>query len=1711
MLEYLVLGPLTVLVDGRPTKLGGRRQQLVLATLLSHANLTVSQDSLIDCVWAGEPPEAAKSTLQSYIYGLRRALGTGAILRQGEGYRVDVDAASLDSIRFEDLAAEGRKFIESDPEAASGKLSEALALWHGSPYEGLDSPTLLIETSRLEELRLAVIELHIEAELVIGNHAALIGELDSLVRDHPLRERFREQQMLALYRSGRQAEALRAFQQARHHLADELGIEPSRELRELEQRILEQDPGLIQHLTAEFAAESRPLRGYKLGPVVGSGDFGTVYRARQTSVQREVAIKVIRPEHTNLPDFVRRFEREAQTVAELDHPHIVPLYDFWRDPEGAYLVMPMMKGGSLESAVGEGGWSIPRTLAVLEQIGGAVAHAHRRGVIHRDIKPANVLLDSDGNAYLSDFGIAQHSEDVLPMRSGSDAGTRPDTNEDISPDIFGLGHLAFRLLTGVSATPGWPLPRLSDARPDLPAELGSVLAHATEPDLSKRYRRVDDFIRAFKQAAGADVVTISSAGGGASDSTRNPYKGLRAFRDLDAADFFGRDALVDDLLRALTRHNVVAVVGPSGSGKSSVVRAGLIPELRARAVDGPHQWLMTDMFPGSHPFEELEAALLRVAVDRPSNLLSELSEEGGLLRITKRILPSEDTTLLLVVDQFEEMFSTVASETTRRLFLDNLVAVAGDERSRVKVVLTLRADYLDRPLAYHPFSEVMGRGLVTVGPPGREGLAQAIAAPAQAVGVDVEPGLIGKIVSDLENQPGALPMLQFALTELFAARDGPSLTIAKYNAMGGVKRALASRAEELYAEMSESVRESVRQIFLRMVNVSEEERATRRRVTQAELRGLSIDHDVADLVLDRFGSLRLIAFDRDPTTRNPTVELAHEAILDEWARLRDWVEEYREALIVARRISGLTREWVISGEDPSFLLRGSRLRQAEDWLGSTDLAHTDEEIVFIQASLDLKGVEDRAAGRRRRRTIMALAVGLAVVSLLAVIAFVQRGVAEQEALRARVRELAVASGSHLEQNPELALLVAVESFDESIRANREPMVEAASAVARAVQDWRLIGRYPSGEYFLPVASPAGSLIATGSLQSTADVVLMNAEGSAVTTLVGPDHPEAVALGGEFHPVEDTIAIIYVRGGGPYPRELPIGIPEVIVFDATDGTALGRFDLNGGVASQVGFSPSGTWLAVSTGQEVRVFAWDEGMEVSRLVSPADVGRPHFLDDNRVLVPVEGSGFATYTIENGRLVNERQVANLSLITAVDTNRGRLAYRAGDRIGVIDLSTGDVVFDLRAPWVVALALDPDGSRLAYSGFDSNIYVDPIEGEEAGLELAGTLANVHALDFVDSERLLSYGEDALLWDVSPAGPDELGAIHLAAEQWGFQVSDDLNLLSYYVSPDLGVDPRGDPADGMRLVDLESGTETLVIEQEIMTIKAGYRQVSPDFTMVGSLTQGGVSTVRRLPSWEVVRQFEDCRNPMALTPDNSHVLLTGWVCSGTAPANAPTESEVVEMDSGDPILTIPYQTIWSAAFSPAGFSDAGRYLIATDQLTVEVWDLLERESIGSLAASELDDVGGVMILTFDPTGRYVVGGTTAGTVWVLDMERVIGGVDMVDAIVFSRQAHAGAAPFPALSADGIVATAGFDGMIRLWALDSEDLLLEFEAEMSTPAVRFTPDGTHLLYPHKGAIRQLPVDAHELRNLAAQLLTRDFSPDECSRYARQERCDALKS
>jgi DNA-binding SARP family transcriptional activator/WD40 repeat protein/energy-coupling factor transporter ATP-binding protein EcfA2 len=1714
-LRYRALGPITVEVEGHEVKLGGLRQQIVLAVLLRSANRVLSQDVLIDSVWAGEPPEAARATVQSYIYNLRRVLGPDAIVRRSDGYLIEVDAETFDVVAFERSVQTGRDLLMVDPASARATLIEGLDLWFGTAYGGVDLPDLDAEIKRLGEVRVTATETRVEADLALGRAGELVAELESLVRDYPLRERFWGQLMLALYRSGRQAEALRAYQNARAHLVDDLGIEPGTELQTLEARILDQDPSLLLSIEVESSdgreRGRRPIRGYELRGVIGSGDFGLVHMAYQPSIGREVAIKVIQADNSNGLAFVARFEREAQRIANLEHPHVLPLHDYWRDPTGAYLVMPLMRGGSLEDSLRAGGWSLEPALRLLDQVGSALAYAHRRGVLHGDLKTANILLDEDGNAYLSDFGIAG------PLIDDPDPGLtsrRLLSSEEVSgeeatirSDIFALGALTFEILCGVPPTGAAHMPDLGEARQDIPEAVTAVVARAMATDPQDRFLKVDEFLRELRRSAGVDVVAASEVVETVPEQIRNPYKGLRAFAEQDAVDFHGRDALIDDLIERIDTHRLVTVVGPSGSGKSSVVRAGLIPALRAGILTDSRDWLVTDMFPGSFPFEELEAALSRVAVRTPGRMLSELTQPNGLLRVSKQILPGDDSTLLVFIDQFEELFSTVRSEDTRRLFLENLISVANDERSRVKVVTTIRADFLDRPLAYADFAEAIADGLVTVGPPTRDGLAQAVSAPARAVGLELEPGLVGRIIADVEGQPGALPLLQYALTEMFSHRERSTLTIAGYEATGGVAGALGRRAEELYDGLTPAGKQATREVFLRLVSVDELGAVTRRRARQSELVSLTIDRGGLESVLKAFSRFRLLTFDRDPVTRGPTVEVAHEALLTEWPRLRGWVEDARDSLILARRVGESAHDWIESSEDPSYLLRGVRLEDVEAWASQSEVVLTSDETRYIAASSAQRAAEVTAVRRRRRRTMAALTGGLLVVSALALVAFLQRGVAERETLQARVRELATASLGQLDVNRELALLIAAEAFDASISSGAEPNSAAVSALAQAIQDWRLGSRIPTGPIVFPTASPDGSLVAVSSKNSPGDVDVFGTDGSLIGTLHGPD--AAVAWRVDFSPNRRTIAVIYAAAATTVDayREVADGIPEIRVFDVATMSSILELDTDHGWV-YVAHDLDGKRLALSSRREVRVLDAVDGSEISRFEGSSLVGQPEFLGDDEVLVPVEGSGFTIFSAADGSVVDHIDVAALTPeITATNEFRTHIAYRAGEQVRVLEIATGKTIYDQTAPSVQSLALDPDATRLAYSGFDPNIYVEALGDGERELELTGTFENVLSLAFVGEKGLLSYGEDALLWDVSPQGVSELGGVSLLEAQWAYQISPDERWLAYNVSTNNGL-PIGDPVDGLRLIDLATGDETVVSRGEWNSVPTGLRLVSADFTMVGSLTLEGVSTMRSLPTWDVLREFDSCRTPLAVTPDNSRVVLSGWGC-GTQDAPDSARSAVVDLRSGEEIFTLPYETLWSAEFNPEGVFAGGSLLAVTDQVSVGIWDMTDGTPLGSLDRAVHDEFGNIMVLSFDPTGRYLVGGTTGGVVWVADLERVLAGDEMADALVFNRQAHTGAAPVPAINGTGVVATTGFDGMVRLWDLGSEDLILEFESDVGVPVVRFSPDGTELLFPHGLSIRRMPVDPYQLRALAAELLTRDFLPDECARYATAGRCGTV--
>jgi basic membrane lipoprotein Med (substrate-binding protein (PBP1-ABC) superfamily)/DNA-binding SARP family transcriptional activator len=463
---------------------------------------------------------------------------------------------------------------------------------------------------------------------------------------------------------------------------------------------------------------------------------------------------------------------------------------------------------------------------------------------------------------------------------------------------------------------------------------------------------------------------------------RNPYKGLRAFDEEDAEDFFGREELVERLVASLADGaRLVTVVGPSGCGKSSVVNAGLIPAIRGGAVNGSEGWAIARMMPGAHPLEALRVALSSAGADGASD-----DPVAALVKAAERGCASRD--LLLVIDQFEEAFSA-AEDPERARFLDGLAAAAGNRDGRVWLVLTLRGDFYDRPLLHPAFARVFVASVVNVLPMTPDQAESAILGPARRVGAEVEPSLLAALVVEAIEQPASLPFLQFALTELFDRRTETRLTIGAFRELGGLHGVVSRRAEEAYGHLDEVGRGIALQVFLRLVRLETGARHSRRRARLSELTALDADPASLSEVLAAFADHRLLSLDRDPATGDATVEVAHEALLWEWDRLARWIEGHRADVRRRASLSAAAEEWRASGRLVDYLLVGSRLTEYRGWAEGTELRLAAPEREFLEESVrhhEEERTEEAARAkaqdlleRRARRRLRGLVASVALL------------------------------------------------------------------------------------------------------------------------------------------------------------------------------------------------------------------------------------------------------------------------------------------------------------------------------------------------------------------------------------------------------------------------------------------------------------------------------------------------------------------------------------------------------------------------------------------------------------------------------------------------------------------------------------------------------------------------------------------------------------
>ncbi len=1040
-MRILLLGPVTAVdQNGCEVRLGGPQQRRLVAALAADLGRPLSPDRLVDILWGDSAPSDASSTLQTYVSRLRREVGRDAVVSSDAGYAFDKYLVDTDAAAFDQIIGRAHS---ADPATALALLDECLALWRGPALGGLAEEWWARPVAeRLTDGHLSALGERVELLLALDRVSEAVTDSELLVAADPLRESFVRQRMVALHRAGRSADALRAAAAFRHRLVSQAGLDASPALATLEAQVMEHDPDLATQLP-------RWLRGYQIGPLIAEGAHGAVYAATQPSLHREVAMKVVRAERADDPDFVRRFEAEAQLIARLEHPCIVPLYDYWREPGGAFLVFRYLGGGSLQQRLATGQVTLEDVDVLVGRIGSALAVAHRSGVAHCDVRAVNILYDQDGFPYLADFGIALEGVDA----------------EAMSSDVVAFADLV-----------GAVLERVSTNHEDLSATR-SLLRRASTGEVAT----VGELVTEWRTSRGASVAATPSperarARRRTSEPPANPYRGLHAFTEADRDAFFGREATIDALTEAMLERDFVCVVGPSGAGKSSLVHAGLVPRMREQG------YLVTTMTPGMRPLWSLTNALRRIATadqsrasgDDPETLLHDIAVRGPVL---------------LVVDQLEELW-TVAVVDDQRAFIDLVCAELCAPRAHLSIATTVRADFYDRPLADVHLGPLCRESTMPLAPLDAAELERAIAGPLVGTGVWVEDGLAATIVADVAARSGALPLMEFTLANLFDRREGDMLTNRAYADLGGIAGAIATQAEGIYQELSPTDQEHLRRLLSSLVTPGENTDDTRRRALMAEVPDVPVD------IVERLAHARLVTVDRDAATGEPTIEIAHEALLAHWPRLCSWIDADRTELLVHRTVREATAGWLHSGREPSHLFRGARLAGVA---GLDRSRLTSDERAFVDAS---EAERDRALSverRRLRRTeilLGATAVLLALALVAGGTALVQRSRARRNAVTASANASradqsaarADQNAARADQSANDAQSAADTARSERVTADLRRVASDAPHVAQNQVDLGLLLATEAAQR-LPGTETDGALLATLQSDPTVDQII----------------------------------------------------------------------------------------------------------------------------------------------------------------------------------------------------------------------------------------------------------------------------------------------------------------------------------------------------------------------------------------------------------------------------------------------------------------------------------------------------------------------------------------------------------------------------------------------------------------------------------------------
>jgi WD40 repeat protein/ABC-type branched-subunit amino acid transport system substrate-binding protein/DNA-binding SARP family transcriptional activator len=1199
-----------------------------------------------------------------------------------------------------------------------------------------------------------------------------------------------------------------------------------------------------------------------------------------------------------------------------------------------------------------------------------------------------------------------------------------------------------------------------------------------------------------------------------------PFQGLHYFDEADADRFFGRERLTARLVSRLQSEHFVAVLGASGSGKSSLVRAGLVPALKRSGGAGIEE--VRVLTPTMHPLDALTASLVPNG-DR-AILLEELSRDP---RGLARFIASEHRHLVLVVDQFEELFTLCEAPFEREAFAENLLEAAAMD-GPTRVVIALRADFYAHCSQYPALRMAVAEHQEYVGPLQATELQRAIEGPAAQGGWQLELGLVDLLLRDVGEEPGALPLLSHALLETWRRRHGRRLTLAGYTASGGVQGAIAQTAETIYAEQLTPEQQAIaRRVFLRLTELGEGTQDTRRRAALDELSRRSEEESEVLTVLHALAEARLV------TLGSGTAEVAHEALIREWSRLRDWLAEDRDNLRTQRQLTAAAREWVRLDHDSGSLYRGARLKQADEWASEHAEDLGDLERSFLGASADAAVAEAsereaqrqreleaaqqlasaeqlraeaeheradeqrHAAGQLRQRAyLLAVAFALAVVMAGVALFFGdtarhQATAAEADARAAVSRELSAAALTNLSVDPERAALLALRAIDVTYKVDGTSTAQAEDALHRVAPLLRaqltLAGH--AGRVLSVAYSSDGQRVATGG-QDAAAIVWNAATGEQELTLHGHSGPiNAVAFSPDGRLLatasDDRTVRLWVVATGElqltltsFTREVerlafsPNGSRlattsldgNVAVWDASTGQALFSLhpDRTGDTPDplNVAFSPDGTRLATAT-PSGGLAEWDLTNQSPQLlhswVSTAAGVIPHSV---------------AFSPDGTRLV-------------ATTNTGAEAWWTG---------TGNPALNVvgHTLQVLDLAVSPDGARIATGGIDQTASVwDARTGREL-LALAGHHAPVAAVAFSpDGKRLATASWDgtAKIWDLGP--PRELLSIPTsrAAITFAPQFGDAPQASQVAVSHDGNRLLAGFLDGTARVWDARSGQELLNVKSN--SSKVWGVAISPDGSRLA--TAGDDRTVH---VWDATTGVE----LWSAFAQRDPVLAVAFSPDGARLASAGADGAVILWNAanGDQLLSLAVQgqRFTSVAFSPDGTQLAA----ASDgkQDNVHVWDSYSGNPLRTLVGHQ----DAVWSVAFSADGTRLVTASRDGTARIWDSSN---GQNLA-----TLRGHAGTLVNAAFSPDGRrLATGSRDGTVELWdASDGRQLLTlnSPEANDGLDGVTFSPDGRQLLVRTDGDVRSYALPIDDAAALIQSRLTRWWTPDECEQYLQSAVC-----